>query len=73
MRGAGLAIATANAREQVKHAAHWITPLPGGQGAGRDAVDFILQAQGSLARVIEQYLDESDPTARSADIGTGGM
>ncbi len=73
MRICGLAIATANARQQVKDEAHWITPLPGGQGAGRDAIDFILEAQGSLARVIEQYLDESDPTARQSDIGTGNM
>ena len=73
MRLCGLAIATANARPQVKAAAHWITPLPGGQGAGRDAIDFILTAQGSLERVIEQYLDESNPEAASADIGTGEM
>ncbi len=73
MRTCGLAIATANARPEVKHAAHWITSLPGGQGAGRDAIDFILTAQGSLARVIEHYLDENDPTARSSDIGTGNM
>ena len=73
MRACGLAIATANARTQGKSEAHWVTPNPGGQGAGRDAVDFILTAQGSLARVIEQYLDESDPTARASDIGTGNM
>jgi 3-deoxy-D-manno-octulosonate 8-phosphate phosphatase (KDO 8-P phosphatase) len=73
MRASGLAIATANARPQVKAEAHWITPLPGGQGAGRDAVDFILTAQGSLARVIEQYLDASNPAAASSDIGTGNM
>jgi 3-deoxy-D-manno-octulosonate 8-phosphate phosphatase (KDO 8-P phosphatase) len=73
LRVCGLAIATANAREQVKAACHWVTPLPGGQGAGRDAVDFILAAQGSLARVIEQYLDADDPAARSSDIGTGNM
>ena len=73
MRMCGLAIATANARPQVKAEAHWITSLPGGQGAGRDAVDFILNAQGSLARVIEQYLDASNVAAKSADIGTGDM
>ncbi len=73
MRMCGLAIATANARPQVKAEAHWVTPLPGGQGAGRDAIDFILSAQGSLERVIEEYLDESNPNATSADIGTGQM
>lgn len=71
MRMCGLAIATANARPQVLAAAHWVTPHPGGQGAGRDAIDFILAAQGSLERVIEQYLDESDPAAAAADIGIG--
>jgi 3-deoxy-D-manno-octulosonate 8-phosphate phosphatase (KDO 8-P phosphatase) len=73
MRACGLAIATANARPQVLEMAHWITPNRGGQGAGRDAIDFILSAQGSLARVIEQYLDADDPTARASDIGTGNM
>ena len=73
MRRCGLAIATANARQQVKDAAHYITPNPGGQGAGRDAVDFILTAQGSLERVIEQYLDESNSAAATADVGVGNM
>lgn len=73
MRVCGLAIATANARPQVLDMAHWVTPHAGGDGAGRDAIDFLLQAQGSLARVIEQYLDEDDPTARASDIGTGNM
>jgi len=73
MRRCGLAIATANARPQVLDMAHWVTPHPGGAGAGRDAIDFILSAQGSLDRVIAQYLDADDPTARSSDIGTGNM
>jgi 3-deoxy-D-manno-octulosonate 8-phosphate phosphatase (KDO 8-P phosphatase) len=58
MRVCGLAIAVANARPQVKAAAHYITAHEGGHGAGRDAVEFILEAQGSLSRVIEEYIDE---------------
>lgn len=73
MRQCGLSIATANARKEVKSAAHFITPNPGGFGAGRDAVDFILTAQGTLEKVIEQYLDESNTAAASADVGTGNM
>jgi 3-deoxy-D-manno-octulosonate 8-phosphate phosphatase (KDO 8-P phosphatase) len=73
MRVCGLAIASANARPQVLAAAHWVTPHAGGDGAGLDAIDFILEAQGSLARVIAQYLDESDATARASDIGVGNM
>jgi len=73
MRQCGLAIATANARPQVKAMAHYITPNPGGQGAGRDAIDFILKAQGTLDKVIEQYLDESNTAAASSDVGHGNM
>jgi len=53
--------------------AHYITPNAGGQGAGRDAIDFILSAQGSLERVIEQYLDAENPAAGTADVGVGNM
>jgi 3-deoxy-D-manno-octulosonate 8-phosphate phosphatase (KDO 8-P phosphatase) len=73
MRQCGLAIATANARQQVKDVAHYITPNPGGQGAGRDAIDFILSAQGLLEKVIEQYLDEDNKAAEVADVGVGNM
>jgi 3-deoxy-D-manno-octulosonate 8-phosphate phosphatase (KDO 8-P phosphatase) len=73
MRQCGLSIATANARKEVKSAAHYVTPTPGGFGAGRDAIDFILTAQGTLEKVIEQYLDESNVAAASADVGTGNM
>jgi 3-deoxy-D-manno-octulosonate 8-phosphate phosphatase (KDO 8-P phosphatase) len=73
MRQCGLSIATANARKEVKSAAHYVTPNPGGFGAGRDAIDFILTAQGTLEKVIEQYLDESNVAAASADVGTGNM
>ncbi len=58
MRRCGLAIAVANARDEVKRAAHFITPHRGGDGAVRDAVEFILRAQGSWKRVVEEYLGE---------------
>ncbi len=61
MRVCGLAIAVANARDQVKAAAHYVTPHAGGEGAGRDAIDFILQAHGILDQCIEEYIDEHHP------------
>jgi 3-deoxy-D-manno-octulosonate 8-phosphate phosphatase (KDO 8-P phosphatase) len=73
MRQCGFSVATANARKEVKAAAHYVTPNPGGFGGGRDAIDFILTAQGTLEKVIEQYLDESDKTAASSDVGQGNM
>jgi 3-deoxy-D-manno-octulosonate 8-phosphate phosphatase (KDO 8-P phosphatase) len=63
MRVCGLAIAAANARDQVKAAAHYVTPHPGGEGAGRDAIDFILQAHGILDQCIEEYIDERHAAA----------
>jgi len=73
MRQCGLSIATDNARQQVKDAAHYITPKPGGHGAGRDAIDFILSAQGTLELVIEDYLDEENKASEVADVGVGNM
>jgi len=73
MRSVGLAIATANARPQIKAMAHFITPLAGGAGAGRDAIDFLLEARGVLAQTIEQYLDPHNAEAARADIGVGNM
>ena len=73
MRACGLSIATANARIQAKAASHYITPNPGGQGAGRDAIDFILAAQGKLDEAIAAFLDHDNPAAAAADIGTGKM
>src|SRR5580658_3120874 len=72
MREVGLAIAVANARERVKAEAHYITPNSGGYGAARDAVEFILEAKGTLDYCIEAYIDERNPISPSMDIGRGG-
>ena len=58
MRAGGLAIAVKNARAEVKKEAHYITPHAGGDGALRDAVEFILKAQGKWKRVVEDYIGE---------------
>src|SRR5579862_3151579 len=72
MRACGLAIAVANARAQVKAAAHYVTPHSGGYGAGRDAIEFILEAKEILNECIEKYINESTPIPASMDIGQGG-
>jgi 3-deoxy-D-manno-octulosonate 8-phosphate phosphatase (KDO 8-P phosphatase) len=53
----GLAIAPANARPIVKEHAHTITDASGGQGAVREAIEFILAAQGKLDAAFAPYLD----------------
>ena len=72
MRVCGLAVAVANARAQVKAAAHYVTPHEGGHGAGRDAIEFILDAKGVLEETIERFLDERNPLPAGMDIGKGG-
>ena len=66
MRAVGLAVATWNAREQVKAAAHYVTPHAGGHGAGRDCIDLVLTAQGILEESIEAYLRQA---GTASDIG----
>jgi 3-deoxy-D-manno-octulosonate 8-phosphate phosphatase (KDO 8-P phosphatase) len=55
MRRVGFGIAVANAREEVKAAAHWVTPNRGGQGAVRDVVQLILEAQGKWSEITTKY------------------
>ena len=46
LAAAGLAATVADARDEVKAIAHWITPQRGGCGAVRALAEFILRAQG---------------------------
>jgi 3-deoxy-D-manno-octulosonate 8-phosphate phosphatase (KDO 8-P phosphatase) len=61
MWNCGLAIAVANARDEVKKDAHYVTKHRGGDGALRDAIEFILKSQGRLKRVVEDYVGERSP------------
>jgi 3-deoxy-D-manno-octulosonate 8-phosphate phosphatase (KDO 8-P phosphatase) len=72
MRVCGFAVAVANARAQVKAEAHYVTPNKGGDGAARDAIEFILEAKGVLEQCIAASIDESNPLPPSIDIGKGG-
>jgi 3-deoxy-D-manno-octulosonate 8-phosphate phosphatase (KDO 8-P phosphatase) len=61
MRHCGFAIAVANARSEVKLEADMVTHHSGGDGAARDAVEFILKAQGKWNHVVEDYVRERSP------------
>jgi len=56
MRRCGLAIAVPNARKEVIDEAHVITEHRGGEGAGRDAIEYVLKAQGKLKATIDSYI-----------------
>lgn len=45
----GLALAPGDAHRKALAAAHWVSTAKGGDGAIREAVDFILEAQGHAA------------------------
>ena len=64
MRAGGLSIAVKNARAEVKREAHYVTPHAGGDGALRDAVEFILKAQGKWKKIVEAYIGERSPTVQ---------
>ena len=66
MWNCGFAIAVANARDEVKRDAHYVTKHEGGNGALRDAIEFVLKAQGKWKKVVEDYIGERSP-ATAAD------
>jgi len=57
MTRCGLAIAPANARPVVKERAHLVTEASGGKGAVREAIEFLLAAQGKLDAAFAPYLN----------------
>ncbi len=65
MQRCGLAVAVPNARQEVRAAAHWVTTQEGGRGAIRDAVEYILRAQGKLEDVIAEYLKVRSPDKKN--------
>jgi 3-deoxy-D-manno-octulosonate 8-phosphate phosphatase (KDO 8-P phosphatase) len=55
LRRVGLAIAVADAVDEVKAVAHMITQRAGGQGAVRETIELILRAQGHWDTLIQRY------------------
>jgi 3-deoxy-D-manno-octulosonate 8-phosphate phosphatase (KDO 8-P phosphatase) len=51
----GLAIATANAREEVKRSAQYTTRAKGGEGAVREVCEMLLQAKGLWPAILKKY------------------
>jgi len=55
LRRVGLAIATANARPEVKRIAAYVTSASGGRGAVREICEMLLQAHGHWADILKKY------------------
>ena len=56
MQRAELAIAVADAADETRAVAHYVTEARGGQGAVREAIELILKAQGRWSEVMKRYL-----------------
>ena len=55
IRAAGLGVSVADAAEEVRREADYVTTLPGGRGAIRETVETILKNQKSWETLIQKY------------------
>jgi len=53
---AGFGVAVVNAADEVKQSADFITTLPGGSGAVREVIEYILKETGRWQSFMERYL-----------------
>ncbi|MCS7265752.1 MAG: HAD hydrolase family protein [Armatimonadetes bacterium] len=60
MKQVGFAVAVANAVEEVKKTAHYITERAGGEGAVRETIELILQAQGKWEKAVGEFIGDLD-------------
>jgi 3-deoxy-D-manno-octulosonate 8-phosphate phosphatase (KDO 8-P phosphatase) len=51
----GLAVAVSDACDEVRRAAHWVTPVPGGRGAVRAAVEWVLALRGEWDGLADRF------------------
>lgn len=61
LRACGFPMAPANAAKEVRELAAWIGPRRGGEGAVRDAVEFLLGARGVWDDVVDGYFNAGRP------------
>ncbi len=60
MRLCGLAVAVANARQEVLREAHMVTEATGGAGAAREFAEWLLRATGRWDQIISRYYGEKE-------------
>jgi len=56
MRYVGFGVAVANAVDEVKQCADYITTRPGGSGAVREVIEYILKNSGRWQELMKRYL-----------------
>jgi len=58
MQRSEFAVAVADAAEETRSVAHYVTQARGGLGAVREVVEIILKAQGRWSEITRRYLKE---------------
>jgi len=56
LRYAGFGVAVANAVDEVKQCADYVTTRPGGSGAVREVIEYILRNSGRWQELMKRYL-----------------
>ena len=72
MGAVGVAIAPADAVQEVKLLAHLVTEAPGGRGAAREAVEAVLRAQERWDKAVAVYLKGLSERDKARRTGNGG-
>lgn len=57
MRQVGLPVAVANAVDEVKEGAVWVTEHRGGEGAAREVIEMILKSKGLWKDIMKRYIE----------------
>ena len=64
LRYVGFGAAVANAVDELKQYADYVTTRPGGHGAVREVVEYLLKRGGRWQALMERYLTEPELTAQ---------
>jgi len=56
----GFSVAVADAVEEVREAADWVTQAKGGQGAVQEVIRYLLKEMGLYEQAMERYLVQPD-------------
>ena len=56
VKQAGFGVAVANAVEELKQVSDYVTSVPGGSGAVREVIEYILKNTGKWQGLMERYL-----------------
>jgi YrbI family 3-deoxy-D-manno-octulosonate 8-phosphate phosphatase len=66
--GAGLGVAVADACDELRKSAHYVTIQRGGAGAVRETIELILKSQNRWDHLIQAYLNDGQTTCNFATL-----